>query len=114
MGGLHSRDSAVALQNDAVSEMARSVLPPVLGSILLAAITAAIELNGIAVEANKRAFTWGRRAAEDLDAVAKAAAPKARAGKKRRRMTAAEKKAVSLRMKASWAKRKKAAKQSGK
>ena len=41
-----------------------------------AAITAAIEINGVAVEANKRAFTWGRRAAEDLDAVAKAAAPK--------------------------------------
>jgi len=42
-----------------------------------AAITAAIELNGVAVEANMRAFTWGRRAAEDLEAVAMAAAPKA-------------------------------------
>ena len=41
-----------------------------------AAINGAIELNGAAVEANKRAFTWGRRAAEDLAAVTKAAAPK--------------------------------------
>ena len=44
----------------------------------------------------------------------KAAAPKTKAKRKRRKMTAAEKKAVSLRMKESWAKRKKAAKKAGK
>ena len=38
-------------------------------------ITAAIELNGTAVEANKRAFDWGRRAAVDLKAVQRAATP---------------------------------------
>jgi indolepyruvate ferredoxin oxidoreductase len=35
----------------------------------------AIELNGAAVEANKRAFEWGRAAAHDLDAVRRAAFP---------------------------------------
>ncbi|HMB75302.1 MAG TPA: DUF6537 domain-containing protein, partial [Kiloniellaceae bacterium] len=40
------------------------------------AIFAAIDLNAVAVDANKRAFTWGRRAAEDLAAVTKAALPK--------------------------------------
>jgi indolepyruvate ferredoxin oxidoreductase len=35
----------------------------------------AIELNGTAVEANRRAFLWGRRAAHDLNAVERAAAP---------------------------------------
>jgi indolepyruvate ferredoxin oxidoreductase len=34
------------------------------------AIEAAIELNGVAVRANKRAFAWGRRAAVDYAAVA--------------------------------------------
>ncbi len=37
-------------------------------------IMAAIELNGVAVEANQRAFLWGRRAAVDLAAVEKVAA----------------------------------------
>ncbi len=41
------------------------------------AILKAIEVNAVAVEANKRAFLWGRRAAHDLEAVQKAAAPKA-------------------------------------
>ncbi len=41
------------------------------------AILQAIEVNAVAVEANKRAFLWGRRAAHDLEAVQKAAAPKA-------------------------------------
>jgi indolepyruvate ferredoxin oxidoreductase len=36
-----------------------------------ASIVAAIELNGVAVEANKQAFTWGRRAAVDMQAVEK-------------------------------------------
>jgi indolepyruvate ferredoxin oxidoreductase len=35
----------------------------------------AIELNGVAVEANLRAFEWGRAAAHDLEAVKKAAFP---------------------------------------
>ena len=43
----------------------------------LAAIEEAIALNGIAVEANKRALLWGRRAARDQAAVEKAAAPTA-------------------------------------
>lgn len=42
-----------------------------------AAIEEAITLNGIAVEANKRAFLWGRRAAHDQTAVEKVAAPTA-------------------------------------
>ena len=34
-----------------------------------AAIERAIELNGVAIEANKQAFEWGRRAAHDLAGV---------------------------------------------
>src|SRR3546814_6558869 len=45
-----------------------------------AAILRAIELNGVAVEANKEAFLWGRRAAHDLDAVRRIARPEARKG----------------------------------
>ncbi len=41
-----------------------------------ASLTRAIELNNVAVEMNKRAFTWGRRAALDLQAVAAQAFPK--------------------------------------
>ncbi|HET6951690.1 MAG TPA: indolepyruvate ferredoxin oxidoreductase family protein, partial [Acidimicrobiales bacterium] len=37
--------------------------------VSLAALERAIELNGVAVEANKRAFTWGRLAADDRAAV---------------------------------------------
>jgi indolepyruvate ferredoxin oxidoreductase len=40
----------------------------------LAAIDRAIELNGIAIESNRRAFLWGRRAAHDLPAVERIAA----------------------------------------
>ncbi len=40
-----------------------------------ASILRAIELNGTAVEKNKQAFEWGRRAAVDLAAVTKAAFP---------------------------------------
>ncbi|HSJ96147.1 MAG TPA: DUF6537 domain-containing protein, partial [Myxococcota bacterium] len=40
-----------------------------------ASIVQAIELNGTAVESNKGAFEWGRRAAADLPAVERAAAP---------------------------------------
>ncbi len=39
------------------------------------AIEKAIELNGVAVEANVRAFRWGRLAAHDLPAVERAATP---------------------------------------
>ena len=41
------------------------------------AIDRAIELNGVAVAANKAALLWGRRAAHDLAAVEKVAAPRA-------------------------------------
>jgi indolepyruvate ferredoxin oxidoreductase len=40
-----------------------------------AAIVNAIELNGAAVESNKKAFEWGRRAAVDVAAVQRAATP---------------------------------------
>ncbi|MCY1407828.1 hypothetical protein D9M71_231380 [compost metagenome] len=40
------------------------------------AIAKAIELNGVAVALNQQAFLWGRRAAFDLAAVEKLAAPK--------------------------------------
>jgi indolepyruvate ferredoxin oxidoreductase len=39
------------------------------------AIMQAVALNGVAIDFNKQAFLWGRRAAHDLDAVARAAAP---------------------------------------
>jgi len=39
------------------------------------AIDRAIELNGVAVDFNKQAFTWGRRAAHDPAAVEKLAGP---------------------------------------
>ena len=37
--------------------------------LTLASIDRAIELNGVAIESNRRAFLWGRRAAHDLAAV---------------------------------------------
>ena len=40
-----------------------------------AALERAIELNGAAIEMNKQALAWGRRAAIDLDAVQKIATP---------------------------------------
>jgi indolepyruvate ferredoxin oxidoreductase len=40
-----------------------------------AALNRAIELNAVAVEANKAAFLWGRRAAVDLQAVERVATP---------------------------------------
>ncbi len=42
----------------------------------IAAIERAIELNGVAIDFNKKAFVWGRRAAIDLAAVERAATPK--------------------------------------
>lgn len=40
-----------------------------------AALQRAIELNGVAIESNKKAFLWGRRAAVDLSRVEKIAIP---------------------------------------
>ena len=41
----------------------------------LEALLRAIELNGVAVDANTRAFQWGRAAAEDLERVTRTARP---------------------------------------
>ncbi len=43
----------------------------------LEAVERAVELNAVAVDFNKQALLWGRRAAHDLDAVEKRAAPPA-------------------------------------
>jgi indolepyruvate ferredoxin oxidoreductase len=51
----------------------KGVLPVAAASIL-----AAIENRGVAIEQNKRAFFWGRRAAHDFDATQAAAGSKAR------------------------------------
>lgn len=48
----------------------KALVPLALDSILRA-----IEINGAAVEANKAALQWGRRAAEDMQAVVEAARP---------------------------------------
>jgi indolepyruvate ferredoxin oxidoreductase len=40
-----------------------------------AALERAIELNGVAVEFNRKSFTWGRRAAVDLERVRRVATP---------------------------------------
>jgi indolepyruvate ferredoxin oxidoreductase len=50
--------------------------------LTLAAIDRAIELNGVAIEGNRRAFLWGRRAAHDLQAVERIAAGAGMAGAK--------------------------------
>ncbi|MFO0231504.1 MAG: indolepyruvate ferredoxin oxidoreductase family protein [Burkholderiales bacterium] len=42
--------------------------------LTLASIDRAIELNGVAIESNRRAFLWGRRAAHDPQAVERIAA----------------------------------------
>ncbi|MCU6434024.1 indolepyruvate ferredoxin oxidoreductase family protein [Undibacterium sp. Jales W-56] len=42
-----------------------------------AALMRAVELNGVAIESNKKAFLWGRRAAVDLARVEKIAIPSA-------------------------------------
>jgi indolepyruvate ferredoxin oxidoreductase len=41
----------------------------------LEALTRAIEINGVAIEANQKAFAWGRHAAHDPDAVKRVAFP---------------------------------------
>jgi indolepyruvate ferredoxin oxidoreductase len=50
--------------------------------LTFAAIDRAIELNGVAIESNRRAFLWGRRAAHDLQAVERIAAGAGMAGAK--------------------------------
>jgi indolepyruvate ferredoxin oxidoreductase len=45
----------------------------------LASIEQAIELNGVAIESNKRSFAWGRKAAADLALVKEIAEPSASA-----------------------------------
>ena len=45
-------------------------------SSALASLDKAIALNGVAVQLNQQAFLWGRRAAHDMAAVEKLAAPK--------------------------------------
>ncbi|HVO01261.1 MAG TPA: indolepyruvate ferredoxin oxidoreductase family protein, partial [Candidatus Cybelea sp.] len=69
---------ATALMGDAIATnpfmlgfaCQRGLLP-----VSAAAIERAIELNGVAIEFNKRAFRWGRRAGIDLAAVERIAAP---------------------------------------
>jgi indolepyruvate ferredoxin oxidoreductase len=69
---------ATALMGDAIATnpfmlglaYQRGLLP-----VSEAALMRAIELNGVAIEFNKRAFLWGRRAAVDLAVVERAAAP---------------------------------------
>ncbi|MBL0140582.1 MAG: indolepyruvate ferredoxin oxidoreductase family protein [Betaproteobacteria bacterium] len=62
------------------------------------AIVEAIELNGAAVESNRAAFEWGRRAAVDLASVGKAAAP-ADEDPESRRVSADIEEAIALRCK---------------
>ncbi len=70
---------ATALMGDAIAanmfmlgySWQRGMLP-----LSEAALMRSIELNGVAVEANKDAFLWGRRAAVDLETVARIAQPK--------------------------------------
>jgi indolepyruvate ferredoxin oxidoreductase len=54
----------------------------------LAALEHAMELNGRAVEANKRAFAWGRLAVLDLEAVEEAAKPALRSSQQTQRAEA--------------------------
>jgi len=69
---------ATALMGDAIATnpfmlgfaYQRGLIP-----VSAAAIERAIELNGVAVEANKKAFVWGRRAAHDLARVEQLATP---------------------------------------
>ena len=69
---------ATALLGDAIASnlfllgyaLQRGALP-----VSLAALLRAIEINGVAVEANKRALHWGRLAAHDLQRVQRSATP---------------------------------------
>jgi len=50
--------------------------------VSLEALDRAIELNGVAIENNRRAFAWGRMAAHDIDRVRRAAEPVGEIGRK--------------------------------
>ena len=67
---------AVALTGDAIAANMMMVgIAWQKGMIPLsrAAIERAIELNGVSVDLNRKAFAWGRMAAHDLDTVTRAA-----------------------------------------
>jgi indolepyruvate ferredoxin oxidoreductase len=69
---------ATALMGDAISTnpfMLGFAYQKGMVPVSAAAIERAIELNGVAVEANRKAFLWGRRAAHDLARVQKVAIP---------------------------------------
>jgi indolepyruvate ferredoxin oxidoreductase len=69
---------ATALMGDAIATnpfMLGYAYQKGLVPVSAAAIERAIELNGVAVEANRKAFLWGRRAAHDLARVEKTATP---------------------------------------
>lgn len=75
---INSTTLATALMGDSIAAnlfllgvaFQRGTIP-----LSLSSIEAAIELNGIAVDANKRSFAWGRKAAEDQKAVEEIALP---------------------------------------
>ncbi|WP_334127623.1 indolepyruvate ferredoxin oxidoreductase family protein [Sneathiella sp.] len=79
---IDSTTLATALMGDSIAAnlfllgyaFQRGVIP-----LRLASIETAIELNGVAVDANKRSFAWGRRAAADRAEVEKIARPSQRA-----------------------------------
>jgi len=69
---LPAQKIAAALMGDAIAAnifMLGYAVQAGLVPLSLAAITEAIELNGVAVSANLRSFFWGRMAAHDIDAV---------------------------------------------
>jgi indolepyruvate ferredoxin oxidoreductase len=69
---------AAALMGDAIASnmfMLGYAFQKGLVPLSLASLEKAIELNAVAVRANKESFAWGRRAAVDLEAVAKIAFP---------------------------------------
>jgi indolepyruvate ferredoxin oxidoreductase len=74
--GLEALRLAGALMGDAITAnmfllgaaWQRGLVP-----LSMAALDRAIELNGVAVDSNRRAFLWGRRAAHDLTALEKIA-----------------------------------------
>ncbi len=78
VGAIDAHRLALAVTGDAIGAnvlltgyaFQRGLVP-----LSLAAIERAIELNGVAVEANRRAFAWGRLAAADPDFVAGLLAP---------------------------------------
>ncbi|MEQ8349107.1 MAG: indolepyruvate ferredoxin oxidoreductase family protein [Sneathiellaceae bacterium] len=51
--------------------------------LALESLERAIEINGVAVDANRTSLTWGRLAAHDIEAVRKAAAPRMAAPQRR-------------------------------